>query len=218
MQRAVNTTAALWTNAGAALAVKAASSLTDRAAANLTSTLTGSFVNSSSDGKAVLSVLARYANHSKPMTTNFVDQLDAALVRDVTVGLACQTRISPLVGWERMRSGSIEKASHDMADNSSLGQVSSFAHSALTKTIQTLQQSPPLVVNGTPDMDGGSRNEYDIDIVSRCLETLAAAGWMNKPNGELLALLGLVLSDQSPAMIQGLHITALHCVDVLAHR
>ena len=200
--------------------MEAAATLSDRAAHNLSSTLTGSFAHSSSDGKAIVSVLARYNSHGRPMTPNFVDDLDTCIVRDIAVGIACQTKIAPLVGWGKLRSGSIKStASLDASSDSSSKPLSNFAQSKLDEAIRSLQQRHSVYVNGTPDMEDEGKGRYDVGIASKSLEimTASAAAAAASVSG-LIALLEFILSDQSPTMESELHITALQCVNVVVHR
>lgn len=185
---------------------------------NLNSIFTGSFINSSIDGKVLSAILLLYEENGNAFSSHTVAKLDALILRDVAVGIASQTKIAPLVAWERLRSGSIRTTSFTARDDASLHVVADAAYTRLYAATQVVQQQDS--TSGVMDLtyDQYIPEGLQVQIMGIYLQALAAMAVLDKQNSRLVALIDLILSEQSLVLDEELHLAALQCHDILVQR
>lgn len=167
LSRAVVHTPATWPQSAVNHLSDILEPLSSASVSTISSISRGSFINSSSDGRFVLSVLARYEMSNSPFSANFVTKCDSEMCQAVLLSVVAGIRLTPEQSWEQITSGTVKTASTLSLDGARLASLTTYARQTLASSLEALrdlEDEQDSVLEGT--------DIYELLTVSNCLVSL----------------------------------------------
>jgi hypothetical protein len=124
----------------------------------------GSFIHSSSEGRFVLSVLARYETSDSPFSTNFVTKCDWEISQAILVGVVTGSWLAPEENWEKLATGVLKNNTSlrdTMPDLSDLVMQSKKALQDSLEALRDLEDNEDSIIEGT--------DQYELQNIAHCL-------------------------------------------------